>query len=142
MAYNRGYSSKSHNNYDDDYDDDELTDEEIEQISGLIKKRRRAYILAWFISFALAVGFNILSGVFEMEALLIVAGICSLASAICASLVVWCINNIRAVESRFTKQGGGLLWLLFIILGGIILPIIIVWILRKAEKLGFKAMGL
>lgn len=138
MAYNRGYSS--YNDYDDD--DDELTDEDIEIIVDTIKKRRRKYILAWVICIAIAVVFNILAGVLELDAMVIVAGLGSLASAICASLVVWCINNIRFFESRGAKQGGGLLWILFIILGGIILPIIIVWILRKAENLGLKALGI
>ena len=131
--------------------DEELTQEEKELLLKIITKRRNIYMLAWLIAFAVAFGLNILnSTVFNTEAMLgaynvvlIIIGICGLASAICASLVVWCINNIRMVKTDGRKGGGGLLWILFLLLGGIIIPIIIVWILRKvAPKLGYKAIGL
>ena len=116
-------------------------DQDEQAVIKQMKKRRNIYILFYCAFFVGAVLVAWLTQSFMATVGGILAMVVYLAACVCASLTVWCINNIRYVQSHGTKQGGGLLWLVFFLLGLVIFPIIIVLIMRNTG-LGTKALGL
>lgn len=122
---------------------DNLTNEEKEEILATIKKRSKTYTIISLIF--CAVGLTLF---FALPALGIIIPFVSIIYTVC--LVVWgitdgcavyCINNYRYIESDGTKQGGGVAWVLLLILGVIIFPIIVVAILSKSKKLSGLVLG-
>ena len=121
-----------------------LTEEEKQDILDTIKKRGKIYTIISLIF--CAVGLTLY---FALPALGIIIPYVSIIYTVC--LLVWgitdgcavfCVNNYRMVKSDGQKEGGGPIWLLLMILGVFIFPIIVVAILSRSKKLAGAVLGL
>lgn len=106
------------------------------EVLAQLKKRRNIYTIAWACLLVIG-GF---SGAIPTVGT-IITWIFFVLWGIAAGLGMACINQIRYIKSGGRKQGGGLWWLILLILGMIIVPIITVQITVRIKPLAEKVMG-
>lgn len=103
---------------------------------GKMKKRRNLYTII-FVCILLAGGF---CGAIPYAGA-VISGIALVVWGIFAGCGMFCINNIRYIESDGRKKGGGLWWLLLLVFGIIVIPILTVFILSKIDALAKLVLG-
>ena len=59
----------------------------------------------------------------------------------CAGLAVYCINNYRYFNTNGQKQGGGIVWVLLLVFGLFLLPLLVVFVCNKFLSLAELVLG-
>lgn len=115
----------------------DLTEADIQNLIQLAKKKRTKYIVGFLISYACLIVITLISTRIDIGSwLFTVVYILNLAGAISfgifAGLGCYANNVIAFLTSRGRRDGGGLGSIIWALIGGLIIPLIVIFVCNKS----------
>ena len=107
-----------------------LTEDDLAQLVTIAKKKRKVYLLAQLCGYAVAVLCSLLPT--WIPAMPFYIGLIPMvAVGICAGLGIYTHNMICFIASRGHRDGGGIGSIIWMILSGIIIPLIVIVVCNR-----------